>query len=308
MMNSQRVLDVLGRYNIQDVRFQEPMSRHTTWRIGGPADIFVCPKSVEEVRGAVLAAAELGLPWTVIGRGSNLLVHDGGIRGIVIKMHDNFAHASIDNHVLVAESGRSFVSAAHMAIRHNLGGLEFATGIPGSVGGAVMMNAGAHGGEVKDVLLWADVLDGAGNIHRLSNADLKFSYRYSILKDHPQIVLRAAFQLHPANGEELLAKVKEWSLRRARTQPLSMPNCGSVFRNPPGAHAGALIEAAGLKGLRKGDAQISDKHANFIVNLGNAKAEDVLWLMRHVQETIRAKFQIQLETEVRLVGEPASGR
>ncbi|CAM3831561.1 UDP-N-acetylmuramate dehydrogenase [Alicyclobacillus pomorum] len=307
-MNSQSVLAVLERYNIRDVLFDEPMSRHTTWRIGGPADIFVCPKSLEEVQSAILAARELGIPWTVIGRGSNVLVLDGGIRGMVIKMHDNFARVSVDGNTLTAQAGRSFVSAASIAIRHGLSGLEFATGIPGSVGGAVMMNAGAHGGEVKDVLLWADVVDSDGNVERLSNEDLKFSYRYSVLKDHPKLVVEAAFGLRAGDSEAMMRTVKEWSQRRNRTQPLSLPNCGSVFRNPEGTHAGFLIESAGLKGLRRGNAQISEKHANFIVNLGGAKAEDVLWLMRHVQETIQDRFSIHLETEVRLMGEPASGR
>ncbi len=307
-MNSQSVLAVLERYNIRDVLFDEPMSRHTTWRIGGPADIFVCPKSLEEVQGAILAARELGIPWTVIGRGSNLLVLDGGIRGMVIKMHDNFARVSVDGNTLTAQAGRSFVSAASIAIRKGLSGLEFATGIPGSVGGAVMMNAGAYGGEVKDVLLWADVVDSDGNVQRLSKEDLKFSYRYSVLKDHPKLVVEAAFGLRPGDSEAMMRTVKEWSQRRNQTQPLSLPNCGSVFRNPEGTHAGFLIESAGLKGLRRGNAQISEKHANFIVNLGGAKAEDVLWLMRHVQETIQDRFSIHLETEVRLMGEPASGR
>ncbi|GMA49167.1 UDP-N-acetylenolpyruvoylglucosamine reductase [Alicyclobacillus contaminans] len=307
-MNSERVLAALERFGVQDVRLNEPMSRHTTWRIGGPADIFVCPKSVSEVRGALLAARELEVSWTVIGRGSNLLVQDGGIRGMVIKMGDNLAKVDVDGETLTAEAGRSFVSAANLAIRHGLSGLEFATGIPGSVGGAVMMNAGAHGGEVKDVLLYADVMDDEGRMERLSNADLRFAYRYSVLKDHPRLVLKAAFGLRPGDVEAMTRTVRGWSQRRSQTQPLSWPNCGSVFRNPPGTHAGFLIESAGLKGLRRGNAQISEKHANFIVNLGSAKAEDVLWLMRHVQETIQEKYGIHLETEVRLMGEPASGR
>lgn len=307
-MDSQSVLDILNQHDVRNVLLNEPMSKHTTWRIGGPADIFVSPSSVEELRGAVLAAKQLAVPWTVIGRGSNLLVMDGGIRGMVIQMHDNFAETSIDNTTLIAQAGRSFVSAANISIRNNLGGMEFATGIPGSVGGAVMMNAGAHGGEVQDVLLWADVLDDNGDIERLTNQDLQFTYRYSILKDHPRIVVQAAFQLYPADGQELRVKVKEWSRRRSTTQPLSMPSCGSVFRNPVGNHAGALIEAAGLKGLRKGNAQVSELHGNFIVNLGGATAEDVLWILHHVQDTIKERYSIQMETEVRMMGEPAAGR
>lgn len=298
----------LSELGLEHTKLNEPMANHTTWRIGGPADVFVCPCSVAELQRAVRTAEQQCMPWTVVGRGSNLLVLDGGIRGMVIKMTDNFADIAVDGKRLTALAGRSFVSAANIAIKHNLAGLEFATGIPGSVGGAVMMNAGAHGGEVKDVLEWADVMDGTGEIHRLSNEDLQFRYRYSYLKDHPMIVVKAAFSLRTGDGQALAAQVKAWSTRRASTQPLSMPNCGSVFRNPPGHHAGALIEAAGLKGFRKGNAQISEKHANFIVNLGNATASDVVLLMSHVQETVRDKYGVELETEVRMMGEPASGR
>lgn len=307
-MNLQMTESVLAELGLEDAKLNEPMAKHTTWRIGGPADVFVCPQSVAELQKAVAAARRLGMPWTVIGRGSNLLVMDGGIRGMVIKMGDRFAHVEVDGERLIAQSGRSFVSAANISVKHNLGGMEFGTGIPGSVGGAVMMNAGAHGGEVKDVLEWADVMDEEGCIHRLSNADFRFRYRYSILKDNPMIVVEACFLLHPADGKALAQQVRTWSSRRSSTQPLTMPNCGSVFRNPPGTFAGHLIESAGLKGLRKGNAQISEKHANFIVNLGNASAADVVWLMRHVQDTVHEQYGIELETEVRMMGEHTSGR
>lgn len=307
-MTEGKLLSTLEAYGVSHVKLNEPMAKHTTWRIGGVADVFVTPDTVEEIQGALLAAKELNLPWTVIGKGSNLLVQDGGIRGIVLKMGDNFAQITVTDNQLVAQSGRSFVSAALIAVKNNLAGLEFATGIPGSVGGAVMMNAGAHGGEVKDVLEWADVIDSDGEIHRLQNADLHFGYRYSILKDKTMLVLLASFRLMEADGDVLTRKVKEWSQRRNSTQPLSLPNCGSVFRNPDGHFAAQLIESAGLKGLRRGGAQISEKHANFIVNLGQATADDVLWLMQHAKLTIREKFGVELETEVRIIGEPASGR
>lgn len=305
----QRVAAVFAAHGVTEIRWNEPMARHTTWRVGGPADVFVVPQSVDEIAGALRAAGELGLPWTVVGRGSNMLVLDGGIRGLVLKLADPVGWIEVDGHRLVAGGGRSFVSAAHVAIRHGLSGLEFATGIPGSVGGAVMMNAGAHGGEVKDVLAWADVMDGRGEIRRLARADLRFAYRYSRLKDEPGVVIAAAFDLEPGDREEMLSRVRAWSMRRASTQPLSQPNCGSVFRNPEGTHAGRLIEEAGLKGLTIGGAQVSPKHANFIVNLGHARASDILMLIRRVQETVRERFGIELETEVRIVGEPlpASG-
>lgn len=307
-MDPERIRHAFKAHGVDELQLDEPLLRHTTWRIGGPADVLVAPRSIPELSGAVRAARALGMSWTVIGRGSNLLVLDGGIRGLVVKLGDAFAHISVAENRLVALAGRSFVSAANIAMKHNLAGLEFATGIPGSIGGAVMMNAGAHGGETKDVLEWADVMDEQGDVARYSNGDLHFDYRYSVLKDHPLIAVQACFLLRPGDGEALAAKVKEWSVRRLNTQPLSMPNCGSVFRNPEGTHAGFLIEGAGLKGCQRGEAQISEKHANFIVNLGQAKAADVLWLMRHAQDTVRERWGIELETEVRVVGEPASGR
>lgn len=304
-MTNQRITEAFTRHHVP-FRLDEPMAKHTTWRIGGSADVFVSPASTDELRGALLACAELGLPWTVIGKGSNLLVLDGGIRGLVLKMADPLSKIEIDGQLLRAQAGRSFVSAANISLKNNLSGLAFATGIPGSVGGAVMMNAGAHGGDVSEVLQYADVMGTDGEIRRLSNADLHFGYRYSWLKDHPHVVVEAGFQLTPGDGPALLQQVKQWSMRRASTQPLSMPNCGSVFRNPEGTHAAYLIEQAGLKGQTHGGAQISEKHANFIVNLGHAKASDVLWLMRHAQDTVEQKFDIHLETEVRIVGEPVS--
>lgn len=307
-MNTELVTSVFHSHGVPEIKFHEPLSKYTTWRIGGPAELYVSPSNVMELQGSIRAAKELGIPWLVLGRGSNTLVQDGGYKGLVIRLAENLARIDVAGERVTAEGGRSFVSAANIAIKHNLAGLEFATGIPGSVGGAVMMNAGAHGAEVRDVLEWADVVDGDGTVIRMTNRDLCFGYRYSTLKDNPMIVISACFLLQPGNGEELAAKVKMWSQRRAQTQPLSLPSCGSVFRNPPGTHAGQLIEAAGLKGLRKGDAQISDKHANFIVNLGKAKAEDVLWLMHHVEDTVREKFGVELETEVRILGVPALRR
>jgi UDP-N-acetylmuramate dehydrogenase len=311
-MNAESVAEsVLAAFHaggVANVKLNEALALHTTWRIGGPADVFVTPASVDELRGALVVARKLGLPWTVIGRGSNLLVRDGGIRGLVIKLGAQFGDIRVEEDRLIALAGRSSVSAANIAVRHHLEGLEFATGIPGTVGGIVMMNAGAHGGQVSDVLAYADVMDERGEVTRLDNAALRFGYRYSVLKDDPKIVIAAAFQLRPGDGEALAAKVKQWSIRRAATQPLSLPSCGSVFRNPEGTHAGHLIESAGLKGTRRGGAQISDKHANFIVNLGGATAEEVLWLIHHAQETVQQRYGIELETEVRVVGEPTSGR
>lgn len=289
--------------DVGNVFFHEPLSKHTTWKIGGPADVFVVPTKVEHLQLLAKTCAKQQIPWYVIGRGSNLLVKDGGIRGVVIKLADNFADLSIAGNRLTVEAGHSYVSAAKTAIRNGLQGLEFATGIPGTVGGAVMMNAGAHGGETKDVLLSADIVEEDGSIRTLQNRDLQFAYRYSILKDRPRIVVRAAFQLQPGNTEEMMEKVRVWTKRRQTTQPLQLPNCGSVFRNPAGTSAGFLIEQAGLKGTRIGGAQISDLHANFIVNVDKAKASDVLALIELVQTTVRERNGITLIPEVRIVGE-----
>ncbi|WAH35533.1 UDP-N-acetylmuramate dehydrogenase [Alicyclobacillus dauci] len=307
-MVSETILPVFSSYGIEDVRLNESMAKHTTWRIGGPADVLVIPKSEQELQGTVRVAHDYGLPVTVIGRGSNALVLDGGIRGVVIKLHDEFADIQVEGNSVVAMSGRSYVSAANIAVRSGLSGLEFATGIPGTVGGAVMMNAGAYGRETCEVLEWADVMDLNGDTRRFTNEEFRFGYRYSTLKDHPGIVVRAKFSLTSGDRDSLIAQVRQWSTRRVETQPLSLPNCGSVFRNPEGTHAGHLIEAAGLKGFRKGGAQISEKHANFIVNHGDAKAEDVLWLIRHAQNTIRERYGVEMETEVRVLGEQTSGR
>lgn len=307
-MDADRVRTQLLSMNVEDVRQNESMAHHTTWRIGGPADILVSPKCLDDLRAVMRCAKQWNLPMTFVGRGSNMLVQDGGIRGIVILMHDGFSDIRVDGHRLIAQAGRSFVSVAAISVKNGLTGLEFASGIPGSVGGAVMMNAGAHGGEVKDVLVYADVMDADGEVQRLTNADLKFSYRYSVLKDNPMLVVEAAFDLVPGEVIKSQEQMRQWSQRRSSTQPLSMPNCGSVFRNPEGTHAARLIEEAGLKGMRHGGAQVSEKHANFIVNLGGASASDVLWLIHHVQETVKAQFGIALETEVRVVGELASGR
>lgn len=307
-MNSESILSTFTSHGVTHILHNESLALHTTWRIGGLADYLVTPMSFEELTQAVQTAHKLGLPTTVIGRGSNLLVRDAGVRGVVIKLHDAFANCQIEESSLIALAGRSIVSAANQAVRAGLAGLEFATGIPGSVGGAVMMNAGAYGGQIADVLEWAEVMDAEGCVNRLTREELHFAYRYSVLKDAPRIVIRARFALTQGDPVKLAEQIKAWSKRRNETQPLSLPNCGSVFRNPEGTHAAHLIESAGLKGYRIGGAEISEKHANFIVNRGSATAADVLGLIRHAQNTIREQYGVDLETEVRVIGEGASGR
>ena len=286
-----------------DVRIDEPLKRHTSWRIGGPADVLVAPRDLESLQACIACAYDAGIPYFILGRGSNLLIRDGGIRGLVIKLGDAFSELRIEGQTLTALAGRSIVSAANRSMREGLSGLEFATGIPGSVGGAVTMNAGSHGGEIKDVLKDALVLTREGALKHVSSQDLAFSYRHSAVPENAWTVVRATFSLRAGDVMEMRERTGAWSQRRRLTQPLSQPNCGSVFRNPPGDYSARLIEAAGLKNTRVGDAMISDVHANFIVNLGAATAEDVLELMSRAQEAIQTRFAVELIPEVRVVGE-----
>ncbi|MDI3256146.1 MAG: UDP-N-acetylmuramate dehydrogenase [Kyrpidia sp.] len=294
---------ILGRVDVGRVLHNEPMARHTTWRIGGPADVLVLPTAEDQIHRLMALIAEHHWPWMVMGRGSNLLVRDGGIRGVVIKLADNWSAMEIDGTVLVAQSGRLIVSAANVAIRRGLAGLEFATGIPGSVGGAVRMNAGAHGGEIRHVLKWADLVFPDGTPRRVTGEEMGFGYRSSRVAEWGALVVRAAFQLSPGDPEALIRRAKTWTRRRRQTQPLSQASAGSVFQNPANHFAARLIEEAGLKGTRVGGAQISPIHANFIVNLGGATARDVLELICLAQEEVYRKFAIRLTPEVKIVGE-----
>ena len=281
----------------------EPLARHTTWRIGGSADVMAVAETIEQVRSVLAVARRAGIPFFVLGRGSNLLVRDGGMRGLVIKLGEGLSEVSRNGGEITALAGKGMVSTANIAIQNGLSGLEVATGIPGSVGGAVAMNAGAHGAEIRDVLRAATVLTVDGELLHVSTADMGFAYRHSVVQEREWIVLSATFALQPGDRTELRERSRAWSRRRRATQPLSLPNCGSVFRNPPGDHAARLLEAAGLKGLRIGNAAISDLHANFIVNLGGARAVDVLQLMERAAAEVWERFGVRLIPEVRLVGE-----
>jgi UDP-N-acetylmuramate dehydrogenase len=306
-MNRADVQRIFRNEPIGKVLFDEPLSKYTTWRIGGPADVFVIPETIGHVRRCMQLIHQHRLPWFVIGKGSNLLVRDGGLRGVVIRMADHFAACRLEGRRMTVQAGKGVVAAANAAIRAGLSGLEFATGIPGTVGGAVMMNAGAHGGEIKDVLAWADIMEEDGEIRRFHHKDMEFAYRHSRLRDKRGIVVEAAFDLRPGNVEAMQAKVREWTRQRQHTQPLSLPSAGSVFQNPPNHHAARLIEQAGLKGLRIGGAQISELHANFIVNLGGATASDVLSLMQVARSRVADLFGVTLVPEVRIVGEDYTG-
>ncbi|MFC4076529.1 UDP-N-acetylmuramate dehydrogenase [Salinithrix halophila] len=300
----ERIAREMRDAGVEEVRVDEPLSRHTTWKVGGPADILVYPHSKDELERAMSVINRHGLPWRVIGRGSNLLVRDGGIRGAVIKLGTGLDDMRVEGDRVIAGGGYSFVRLSVMAARYGLTGLEFAGGIPGTVGGAVFMNAGAHGSELSRVLESAEVLLEDGQWVRLSKEELGFKYRTSILQaERRGVVTEAVFHLQEGDRKQVADSMARFKDRRRQTQPLQYPCAGSVFRNPPGDHSGRLIEAAGLKGYRIGDAEVSEQHANFIINRGHATANDVLTLIQHIIGTIKEKYGVTLEPEVQVVGE-----
>lgn len=281
----------------------EPLAPYTTWKIGGPADLLVVPETKEQLIRTIQILHECKQSWTKIGKGSNMLIADKGIRGVVIKLGEGMETLRFDGNTVYAGAAYGMIKLSVMAGKQGLTGLEFAGGIPGTVGGAVYMNAGAHGSDLSRVIKYAEVLLETGELVRLGAKELGFSYRHSCLQGSQTIVTEAAFELEYGNREEIAAAMATYKERRLRTQPLQSPCAGSVFRNPEGQHAAKLIEEAGLKGFRVGGAEVSTLHANFIVNTGNATAQDVLTLMNHIQTRVVEKFGIRLIPEVLVVGE-----
>lgn len=290
------------------VLINEPMRQHTSFRIGGPADIFVEPYDMNELGTVLRICSETGNKPTVVGNGTNLLVSDLGIRGVVIHVSDNLSRIQVDGEEITAEAGISLVKLASEALAHSLTGLEFASGIPGSLGGAVAMNAGAYGGEMKDVVTEARCFSQDGELIHLVGEQLEFGYRTSSIQTHGYIVAEAVMRLQYGDRDAIRAKMNELNALRREKQPLSLPSAGSVFKRPPGYFAGKLIQDAGLRGYRIGGAQVSEKHCGFIVNVGGATASDVLQLIRHVQKEVKAQFGVELETEVRIIGEWPEGK
>ncbi|MDP4163935.1 MAG: UDP-N-acetylmuramate dehydrogenase [Bacillota bacterium] len=289
--------------NIGKVRENEPLSQHTTIKIGGPADLFIEPSSIENLKKLMEIIRKSKLKWRAIGRGSNLLVSDRGIEGAVIKLGQGIDQIQINGTEVRAGGGQSLISLATNISKQGLSGLEFAGGIPGSVGGAVYMNGGAHGSDISKILNKALILFEDGSLEWLSNEDMKFSYRSSILqKERPGIVVEAIFELQKGEKEKIVTEIKKNKDYRKDTQPWNYPCAGSIFRNPLPNYAGQLIEKAGLKGHSIGGAKISDMHGNFIVNTGSATAEDVLALIQHVKDTIFDLYEIKMETEVEIIG------
>lgn len=286
------------------VTVNEPMSKHTTFKIGGPADVMVEPGSAQQLLAVLKLIKKFEIPYFVMGNGSNLLVGDKGIRGAVIKISGAMSDCDVDGNYVRAQSGIKLSRLAHTALNNGLKGLEFASGIPGTLGGAVFMNAGAYGEEMKDVISEVTYIDTEKcELITIPGDECEFGYRKSIFTEKSAIVTEAVMKLENGNVEEIKEKMNDLAGRRCDKQPLDKPSAGSTFKRPEGYFAGALIQDCGLKGCSVGGAQVSEKHSGFVINTGNATAEDVAGLIKKVQADVRDKFGVDLETEVRFVGE-----
>lgn len=294
------LLDILDK---EEIFLDEPMKKHISFKVGGPADFLVKPKNEEQIKKLITLLKSENIPYIVVGNGSNLLVKDGGIRGVVIKISDNFNNFEVKDKTVFAQSGALLSLMGRAVLNNNLTGFEFAAGIPGTLGGAIAMNAGAYGGEMKDIIKSVRLMDEEGNIFELKNEEMEFGYRKSILSKKDYIVLSAVFELQEGNYDEIKNYMRELTKSRVTKQPLNLPSAGSTFKRPEGHFAAKLIEDSGLKGLTLGKAQVSDKHAGFVVNLGNAKAKDILDLIDVVKSTVYSKFGIMLEEEVKILGD-----
>lgn len=295
--NLLNILDKEGIY------LNEPMKNHISFKVGGPADFLLKPKTEDEIKRLIEFLKNENIPYIVIGNGSNLLVKDGGIRGVVIKIADNFNNFEIEDTKVVAQSGALLSFMGKAILNKSLAGFEFAAGIPGTLGGAIAMNAGAYGGEMKDIVKSVRLMDSKGNIIELSNKEMEFEYRRSLISKSDYIVLSAIMELKEGNFDEIKGYMKELTKSRVTKQPLNLPSAGSTFKRPKGHFAAKLIEDSGLKGLTLGGARVSEKHSGFVVNIGDAKAKDIIELINVVKSTVYSKFGVMLEEEVKILGD-----
>jgi UDP-N-acetylmuramate dehydrogenase len=302
MMFDLFVKEVQGRNLRGAILFDEPLSRHTSFKIGGPCRVLIKPAAEADLIAVVSLAKKMDLPWVLIGNGSNILVSDMGYDGIVVKT-DEMQGISVNSNLVHADCGALVMAVAQAAFRHSLSGLEFAYGIPGSIGGAIFMNAGAYGGEIKDVVQTVKYMDTSGEIVQFGRDACCFSYRESYFMHHPgTVILSVCFQLTDGVQREIREKMDFYLSSRREKQPIELPNAGSTFKRPAENYAGSLVELCGLKGFSVGGAQVSTKHAGFIVNTGDATAKDVLKLISHIQQAVFEKHGIALETEIRFIG------
>ncbi|SKA87065.1 UDP-N-acetylmuramate dehydrogenase [Clostridium sp. USBA 49] len=293
--------NILGKENIS---IDEPMKNHTSFKVGGPADILVTPKNYEEVVKIIKFCNQKNLPYYIIGRGSNLLVKDGGFRGVIIKL-TSLNKIQVLDEKIIAQGGADLSAVSDEALKHSLTGFEFACGIPGTVGGAVTMNAGAYNGEISQVIESALVVDKKGNLITLNKDELELGYRISAIQKYEYTVLEATFKLTKGEYNKIKERIDDLTLKRQEKQPLEYPSAGSTFKRPEGYFTGKLIEESNLKGYTIGGAQVSEKHAGFVINKNNATAEDIINLIKHIQNTIKTKYNVELQPEVRIIGEEA---
>ena len=303
-LDNQKILYHLsGILNKEDILINELMSKHTSFKIGGVVDFFLQPKTMEQIQELLLYFKEYEIPYYIIGNGSNVLFADKGFKGAIIQIYKNMNQISLQDNCVSAQAGVLLSTLANKLYQEGLTGFEFAAGIPGTLGGAVCMNAGAYGGEIKQVITSATTIDCEGNLRTLDKEELELDYRTSIIMKKKYIVVSADLCFEYGNKEEIKSIMDNLLKQRKQKQPLELPSAGSAFKRPTGHYAGKLIMDSGLRGFRIGDAQISEKHCGFIVNLGNAKAMDVIQLVKYVQNTVKEKFGVDLETEVKVIGE-----
>lgn len=302
-MISEAVIQALKKFIPEEnICLQEPMAAHTTFRVGGPADCFLQLENTEQLIRVQKYLNQVGVPFFLLGNGSNLLVSDDGYRGVILQIGQRMGKIEVNDCVITAQAGASLAQVARTAMEHGLTGLEFASGIPGTVGGGVVMNAGAYDGEMSQVVIQVTVVNGEGEVMELDNSTMEFGYRTSTIKSNPFTVTEVTFRLEKGDREQIKAKMDELASRRREKQPLEYPSAGSTFKRPKGYFAGKLIMDAGLRGYQSGGARVSDKHCGFVINAGGATAWDVYDVIREVQERVKEKFNVNLEPEVLFLG------
>lgn len=302
-MKKEELQEMFRNKFVGEILFDEPMKNHTTFKIGGPADVMIIPTNEEELIASIRFSRENNIDFLIMGNGSNLLIRDGGIRGVVIKINEGLNQITVNDSKIYCEAGALLSTVSKVALKNSLKNFEFASGIPGTIGGAITMNAGAYGGEMKDVVIKVRVLDKNNEIREYTNEEMNFRYRNSRVWDEGLIVLGVELGLEAGEHFTIEEIMKDLTYKRTSKQPLELPSGGSTFKRPDGHFAGKLIEDAGLRGLRHGGAQVSEKHCGFVVNADNATCKDVLHLISVIQKVVRDNYKVELETEIKLLGE-----
>ncbi len=303
-MISDAVIEALkGFVRSESIHIQESMAAHTTFRVGGPADCLVELESTEQLQKIQRYLKQVEIPYVVLGNGSNVLVSDEGYRGVVLQIANQMNRITVEGTCVIAQAGAMLSAVARVAMEHGLTGMEFASGIPGTVGGGVVMNAGAYGGEMSQVVTKVTVVNADGDLLELDNETMEFGYRYSTIKNQPFTVTQVSLELKKGDSNLIRETMKELSAKRREKQPLEYPSAGSTFKRPEGHFAGALIMEAGLRGFQIGGARVSDKHCGFVINAGNATASDIMCLIREIRMRVKDKFRVELEPEVVFLGE-----